>query len=86
MERNSGAKQSDAVNLLTFAKDLTVEMLFHSEFKMIPRRQGESSGGVYEDTLSMLTTQCGAGLHQRREGLNAGAFINIQLQRNISKK
>jgi len=32
-------------------------MIFHSEFKMIPRRQGESSGGVYENTLSMLTTQ-----------------------------
>jgi hypothetical protein len=32
-------------------------MLFHSEFKMIPRRQGGSSGGVYEDTLSMLTTR-----------------------------
>ena len=32
-------------------------MLFHSEFEMIPRRQGGSSGGVYENTLSMLTTQ-----------------------------
>jgi len=39
-------------------RDLTADvMLFHSEFKMIPRRQGGSDGGVLTDTLSKLTTQ-----------------------------
>jgi len=36
-------------------------MLFHSEFKIIPRRQGESSRSVYENTVSMLTTPACAG-------------------------